>query len=89
MLTYRGDHAWLAEGFRRADLVDLSRGMIRFGIPREYVRAVRDNFDVGTFFTRVIPRMTARHMRRRPLNPLPLMRGRRALTQAGHTDVAT
>lgn len=88
-LTYRGEHAWLAEGFRRADLVDVSQGLIRFGISREYVRAVRDSFDVGTFFTRVIPRMTGRHLRRHPLNPLPHMRGRRALTQAGHTDVGT
>ena len=32
--TYRGPHAWLAEGFRRADLVDLSQGLIRFGLPR-------------------------------------------------------
>lgn len=84
--TYRGVHASMAEGFRRADLVDLSQGLIRFGIPREYVSAVRNSFDVETFFTRVIPRMTARHLRRHPLNPLPHTRGRRALADTGYTD---
>ena len=86
-VTCRGPHAWLAEGFRRADLVDLSQGLIRFGLPRAYVSAVRSSFDVGPFFTRVIPRMTARHLRRHPLNPLPHTRARRALAQSGHTDV--
>jgi hypothetical protein len=87
LVTCRGPHAWLAEGFRRADLLDLSQGLIRFGLPRGYISAVRSSFDVGTFFTRVIPRMTARHLRRHPLNPLPHTRARRALAQAGHTDV--
>jgi len=81
---YRGSHARLAEGFRRADLVDVSQGLIRSGIPREYVSAVRAAFDVGTFFTRVVPRMTVRNLRRHPLDPLPHMRARRALAQVGH-----
>lgn len=83
--TYRGAHARLAEGFRRADLVDVSQGLLRFGIPQEYVSAVRSSFDVGPFFTRVIPRMTARQLRRHPLDPLPHTRARRALEQTGHT----
>lgn len=85
--TYRGAHASMVEGFRRADLVDVSQGLVRFGIPREYVSAVRNSFDVETFFTRVIPRMTARHLRLHPLNPLPHTRARRALVHAGHTDI--
>ncbi|MDP8910099.1 MAG: hypothetical protein M3N47_13510 [Chloroflexota bacterium] len=67
--------------------VDLSQGLVRFGIPREYGRAVRNSFDVGTFFTRVIPRMTARHLRRHPLNPLPRTCARRTLAQAGYTKI--
>ena len=30
-------HAPLVKAFRRADLVDVSQGMIRFGIPNSYV----------------------------------------------------
>jgi hypothetical protein len=86
LAPYRGRHAALAEGFRRADLVDLSQGLIRDGLPRTYVKAVRDAFDVGSFFTRVVPRVTMRNLCRHPLDPLPHCRARRALAQAGHPD---
>jgi hypothetical protein len=81
---YRGTHARLAEPFRRADLADLSQGMIRSGIPREYLRAVRDAFDVGPFFTRTVPRATLRNLLHHPLDPLPHTRARRALARAGY-----
>ena len=48
-------HAPLVEAFRRADLVDVSQGLIRFGIPNSYVKEVRAAFDARVFFTRVIP----------------------------------
>jgi hypothetical protein len=83
-LPYRGAHAQLAEAFRRADLADLSQGLVRSGIPRPHVRAVRAAFDVGPFFTRVVPRAVARNLVRHPLDPLPNARARRALAQAGH-----
>lgn len=85
LATYRGGHARLAEAFRRADLLDVSQGLIRSGIPREYVRAVRAAFDVGAFFSRVVPRSAARNLLRHPLDPLPILRARRALARAGHT----
>jgi hypothetical protein len=77
-----GEHAALADAFRRADLVDLSQGLVRDGIPRAYVRDVRQAFDVETFFTRVIPRTVVRNLCRRPLDPFPHMRARRALAQS-------
>jgi hypothetical protein len=83
-LPYRGAHAPLAEAFRRADLADLSHGLVRSGIPRQHVRAVRAAFDVGTFFTRVVPRAIGRNLVHHPLDPLPNARARRALAQAGH-----
>jgi len=85
--TYRGSHAELAEAFRQADLNDLSQGLIRSRIPREHVRAVRESIDVGVFFTRTVPRAIVRHLVRHPLDPLPIVRARRALRQAGHGDV--
>lgn len=42
---YRGAHATLAEAFRKADLVDVSQGLIHPGIPRAYVKAVRRAFE--------------------------------------------
>ncbi|MGH3981635.1 MAG: hypothetical protein ACRDST_02805 [Pseudonocardiaceae bacterium] len=84
LTPYRGRHAELAEAFRRADLNDLSQGLIRSRLPREHVRAVRKSIDVGVFFTRVVPRAIVRHLVRHPLDPLPIVRARRALRQAGH-----
>ncbi len=84
LTSYRGRHAELAEAFRRADLNDLSQGLIRSRMPREHVRAVRQSIDVGVFFTRTVPRAIARHLVRHPLDPLPIVRARRALRQAGH-----
>lgn len=86
--TYRGRHAHLAEPFRRADLADLSQGLIRLGIPRGYLRDVRKAFDVGTFFTRSVPRATLRNLVKHPLDPMPHTRARRALQQAGHSGAA-
>jgi hypothetical protein len=81
---YRGPHARLAEAMRRADLADVSQGLVRSGIPREHVRAVRDAIDVGSFFTRTVPRAAVRNLLRHPLDPLPHTRARRALEQSGH-----
>jgi hypothetical protein len=39
---------------------------------------------VGVFFTRTLPRAIVRHLARHPLDPLPIVRARRALRQAGH-----
>jgi hypothetical protein len=81
---YRGAHAALAEAFRRADFADVSQGLVHPGIPRAYLRAVRAAFDVGPFFTRLVPMAVGRRIVRHPLDPLPHMRARRALAQSGH-----
>ena len=84
LTPYTGPHARLAEAFRKADLVDVSQGLIHPGIPRARVREVRRTFDVGPFFTRVVPMALARHVIRHPLDPMPHLRARRGLRQAGH-----
>jgi hypothetical protein len=81
---YRGAHAPLVEAFRRADFVDVSQGLVHPGLSRDYVRAVRRAFDVGPFFTRLVPQALAKRLVRHPLDPLPHMRARRALAQSDH-----
>ena len=56
-------YAPLVEAVRQADLVDVSQGLIRFGLPRSYVKEVRAAFDAGVFFKRVIPLGTLRAVR--------------------------
>jgi hypothetical protein len=81
LTPYRVRHATLAEAFRRADLNDLSQGLIRSRLPREHVR---QSIDVGIFFTRTVPRAIVRHLIRHPLDPLPIVRARRALNETAH-----
>jgi hypothetical protein len=75
-------HAELVEAVRRADLIDVSQGLIKFGLPSGYVREVRGAFDAGVFFTRVIPAGAVRAVR--TLQPLGFLRPRDALERSGH-----
>ena len=76
-------HAALAEAMRRADLIDVSQGVIRFGLPKTYVREVRRCFDASEFFTRVIPLGTVRAVRAR--QQPGFLRPRNALARSGHS----
>jgi len=84
LMHYRGAHAPLAEAFRVADFADVSQGLVHPGLSRAYVKTVRRAFDVGPFFTRLVPTAVARHLVRHPLDPLAHMRARRALARTGH-----
>ncbi|WP_245234109.1 hypothetical protein [Mycobacterium sp. PS03-16] len=53
------------EAVRRADLIDVSQGLVRFGLPKAYVDEVRGSFDAGAFFRRVIPAGVVRAIRTR------------------------
>ena len=48
-----------------------------------HVCEVRAAFGVGPFFTPVVPRAVAQRLARRPWDPLPHMRARRALARSG------
>jgi hypothetical protein len=75
-------HAPLVEAVRRADLVDVSQGFIRFGIPSSYVKEVRAAFDAGVFFKRVIPLGTLRAILR--FQQPGFLRPANALVRSGH-----
>ncbi len=65
--------AALVEQWRRADLVDVSLGVVRFGLPRAYVREVQRRLpDRG--FHLCLATLTLRQLARRPWNPLPMMK---------------
>jgi len=75
-------HAPLVEAFRRADLVDVSQGRIRFGIPSSYVTEVRSAFDASVFFKRVVPCGALRALRKLQLPGFLLPAN--ALARSGH-----
>ena len=72
LTRYRGPFERAVETFRRADLVDVSLGLVRFGLPPSQVRAVRKAFPNAWFHRRLLV-LTARQFLRDPLRPLPMM----------------
>jgi hypothetical protein len=73
LTRWRGDSVWLVETFRRADWTDVTFGLRRYGASRLLVRQLYDRFpDAG--FHRLLVRLELRHLRRHPLNPLPVLK---------------
>lgn len=70
---YAGPHAESVERFRRADLVDLSLGLLPGGLSRETIRAVRGALPNAGFHRRLVL-LTLRQCVRDPLHPLPMFR---------------
>ena len=70
---YRGPFEASVECYRRADLVDVSFGLVSFGLPQGHLRTVRAAFpDAG--FHRRLASLTLRQFLRTPLRPLPMLR---------------
>src|SRR5262245_51638221 len=68
---YRGDA--LVEGFRCADWVDVSSGLIRFGLPRERIKEVLSTWPDSGFHKRLLL-LGLHRLRTHPWNPLPMIR---------------
>ncbi|WP_067822201.1 hypothetical protein [Nocardia inohanensis] len=61
------------EVFRRADLVDVSAGLVRSGISRRAYRAVAERYPNAGFHRR-LAQLGARRVRSHPLSPLPMVK---------------
>jgi hypothetical protein len=68
---YRQDAA--VEAFRRADLVDVSLGLVRFGLPAGYVDEVRRTFPNAGFHRRLL-QLGGRRLLSHPWSPMPMMK---------------
>jgi len=69
----RADPKSLVESFRRADWIDVSRGLRRFGLPRTLVAAVIAAWPDAGFHRRLVA-LTIDRWWRHPLNPLPMVK---------------
>src|SRR5262249_4978250 len=63
----------LVEPFRRADWIDVSRGLRRFGVPRTFIATVAATWPSAGFHRRLV-QLTIGRFWRHPLNPLPMVR---------------
>jgi hypothetical protein len=70
---YRSRPEWLVEPFRRADWVDVTRGLVTLGLPRKLIGAVYATWPSAGFHKRLV-QLELAHLRKHPLNPLPVFR---------------
>jgi hypothetical protein len=67
-----GPHS-LVEAFRRADWIDVTRGLRRFGIPRPFVARLFATWPSTGFHWRLVT-LTLERFRSHPLTPWPMVR---------------
>jgi len=63
----------LVEAFRRADWIDVTRGLRAFGIPRSFVARLYTTWPDTGFHWRLVT-LALNRFRRHPLTPLPMVR---------------
>ena len=63
----------LTEVFRKGDLVDFSLGLIKCGLPGDYVRSVKKEFPNAGFHKRLV-QIGGRWICNHPLNPVPVLK---------------
>jgi len=63
----------IIETFRRADWIDVSRGLFAFGLPRAQLRAIFARWPNAGFHRRLV-QLTLRQARAHPLRPIPVLR---------------
>jgi hypothetical protein len=69
----RDERFSLVEVFRRADLVDVSLGLMRAGIPRDVFKAVKAQFPNAGFHKRLM-QLAGGWFRQHPLSPPPFVK---------------
>ena len=70
---YRNDPGWLVEPFRRADWVDVSRGLLTFGLPRKLLREIFSTWPDAGFHLRLV-QLSLKRLRTHPCSPLPMLK---------------
>lgn len=69
----RADRESLVEAFRRADWIDVTRGLRTFGLPRPLIRSVLAGWPNAGFHRRLV-QLTLERFRTHPLTPLPMVK---------------
>lgn len=71
--TYRGHSHSLVEPLRRADWVDVSKGLFTFGLSRGLLKEVFSTWPSAGFHKRLV-RLELERLRTHPWSPLPMLR---------------
>ena len=70
---YQDDRYPLVEVFRRGDLVDFSLGVVKWGLPKSYIKRVKEQFPNAGFHKRLV-QLAGGWFSRHPLSPPPFMK---------------
>lgn len=70
---YTNEKYPLVELFRKADLVDFSLGLVRFGLPKAYLSALNEAFPNEGFHKGLVKK-AGKWFLRHPFNPAPMMK---------------
>jgi hypothetical protein len=70
---YEENNYPLVELFRQADLIDVSLGMVKFGLSSDSVKNIRSTFPNHGFHKK-LGQLFVRELGRNPLNPMPMMK---------------
>ena len=71
--SYHAQPTWLVEPFRKADLIDVSRGTLKFGLSRNLIRELYNEFPSAGFHRRLLA-LSMKRLRSHPLSPWPMIR---------------
>ena len=63
----------MVEPFRRADWVDVTRGVLTFGTPRTFIAELYAKWPDAGFHKRLL-QLELGYLRKHPLNPVPVFR---------------
>lgn len=73
MSKYKGKQAKIAENFRKADWIDVSLGLLTFGIDKRKIKENKRKLRTLGFHVFLF-KTTLRNFLRHPLNPLPMFK---------------
>jgi len=71
--TSHASHDSLVEPFRRADWIDVTRGVRTFGLPHPLIQSVLARWPSAGFHWRLV-QLTLERFRTHPLTPLPMVK---------------
>jgi len=70
---YRGRAEWLVESFRKSDWIDVTWGLLSFGVPRTRLQELHRQWPDAGFHMGLV-KQALKRFRAHPLSPLPMFR---------------
>jgi len=70
---YKNNNYPLVELFRKGDLVDFSLGMVKFNVPKDYIKKVKKTFPNSGFHKGLVIKLSSWFLKH-PFNPAPMMK---------------